>query len=392
MASSAPIYLDNHATTAVDPRVVEAMIPYLTEHFGNPASSGHAMGWFAKEAVELARDEVAAMVGASPKEIVFTSGATESTNLAILGAARANRHKGQHLITLATEHKATLDACAALEEEGFETTIVPVQASGIVDLEELARAIRPETLLISVLMANNEIGSLQPVAAIGALCRERGILFHTDVAQATGKVPVHAEALNADLISITAHKMHGPKGIGALYVRRGRPRVKISALIHGGGQERGLRSGTLATHQIVGLGKACVFALEALENGEVQQMKHLRDRLWNALQEGIPGVQLNGSMANRLPNNLNVSIPDVDSKALLMATRRVAVSSGSACASSTLTPSHVLQALGTSDTEQHTAIRFGVGRFNTEEEIDEVAALFTEKVAAIQAMEAEMGL
>ncbi len=392
MARQAPIYLDNHATTAVDPRVAAAMIPYLTEHFGNPASSGHSMGWFAKEAVELAREEVAALVGASAKEIVFTSGATESTNLAIIGAARANRHRGKHVITLATEHKATLDACTALEAEGVETTVLPVQRSGVVDLQLLQEAIRPDTILVSILMANNEIGTLQPVAKIGALCREREILFHTDVAQATGKVPVSVEEMKADLVSITAHKMHGPKGIGALFVRRGRPRVKLAPLIHGGGQERGLRSGTLATHQIVGLGKSCVHALDALNSGEVQRMETLRDRLWVILQEGVPGIQLNGSLGDRLPNNLNVSIPDVDSKALLMATRRVAVSSGSACASSDLTPSHVLQAIGLSDTEKHTAIRFGVGRFNTAEEIEEAGALFVEKVAEVQALESQLGL
>ncbi|MEC7240276.1 MAG: aminotransferase class V-fold PLP-dependent enzyme [Myxococcota bacterium] len=392
MARPAFIYLDNHATTAVDPRVAEAMIPYLTEHFGNPASSGHSMGWFAKEAVELAREEVASLVGASPKEIVFTSGATESTNLAIIGAARANQHRGKHLITLSTEHKATLDACEALEPEGFETTVVPVQETGLVDLETLADAIREDTILVSVLMANNEIGSLQPVDAIGALCRDRGVLFHADVAQATGKIPVDVVEMSADMLSITAHKMHGPKGIGALYVRRGRPRVKLSPLIHGGGQERGLRSGTLATHQIVGLGKSCLYAKEALSNGEVDRLKSLRDRLWEILLQGIPGIALNASMEQRLPNNLNVSIPDVDAKALLMATRKVSVSSGSACASSSLTPSHVLQALGRSDREQHTAIRFGIGRFNTREEIEEAGALFVEKVAEVRALEASMGL
>ena len=386
------IYLDNHATTAVDPRVADAMIPYLTEHFGNPASSGHSLGWFAKEAVELARSEVASLIGSSAKEIVFTSGATESTNLAIIGAARANQHRGKHLITLTTEHKATLDACAALEPEGFETTVLPVQESGLVDLDLLADSLREDTILVSVLMANNEIGSLQPVSAIGALCRDRGVLFHADVAQATGKVVVDVAEMKADLLSITAHKMHGPKGIGALYVRRGRPRVKLSPLIHGGGQERGLRSGTLATHQIVGLGKSCVFAEEALVNGEVDRLRALRDRLWEILQNGIAGIGLNASLEDRLPNNLNVSIPDVDAKALLMATRKVSVSSGSACASSSLTPSHVLQALGRTDREQHTAIRFGIGRFNTAEEIEEAGALFVEKVAEVRALESSMGL
>ena len=392
MAKSVSIYLDNHATTAVDPRVAKAMWPYLTDNYGNPASSGHAFGWAAKEAVELAREEVAELIGASPKEVVFTSGATESTNLAILGAARANAHVGKHLITLATEHKATLDACSALEAEGFEVTVLPVLPSGLVDLKLLKSTVREDTLLVSILMANNEIGSLQPVADIGAFCREKGVLLHTDVAQATGKVAVDVRSLQVDLVSITAHKMHGPKGVGALYVRRGRPRVKLAPMIHGGGQERGLRSGTLATHQIVGLGKSCVYAKEALENGEVLRMRELRDRLWAILQQGIEGVSLNGAMEARLPNNLNVSIERVDPKALLTATRRVAVSSGSACASSQLTPSHVLQALGGSEDSMHTAIRFGVGRFTTLDEIEEAGSLFVEQVAQVRADQLALGL
>lgn len=387
-----PIYLDNHATTPVDPRVAEAMWPYLTEHFGNPASTGHSYGWAAKEAVELAREQVAELIGATPKEIVFTSGATESTNLALIGAARANAHKGKHLLTLSTEHKATLDACSALEPEGFEATVLPVLASGLVDLDVFTAALRPDTILVSVLMANNEIGTLQPVAEIGAICRERGILFHTDIAQATGKLSVQVAEIAADLVSITAHKMHGPKGIGALYVRRGRPRVQIAPLIHGGGQERGLRSGTLCTHQIVGLGRSCVLAAEALENGEVGRLKAMRDQLWTLLSSGIEGIGINGGEQARLPNNLNVSIPNVDAKALLMATRQVAVSSGSACASASLTPSHVLQAIGASDSEMHTAIRFGVGRFNTPEEIEFAGKLFVDKVQEVRAMAAEFGL
>jgi cysteine desulfurase len=387
-----PVYLDNHATTPVDPRVAEAMWPYLIDHFGNPASTGHSFGWTAKEAVELAREQVADLIGASPKEIVFTSGATESTNLALIGSARANVHKGKHLVTLATEHKATLDACEALESEGFETTVLPVLASGLVDLDVFRAALRPDTILVSVLMANNEIGTLQPVAEIGKICRERGILFHTDVAQATGKCAVQVQEISVDLVSITAHKMHGPKGVGALYVRRGRPRVQVSPLIHGGGQERGLRSGTLCTHQIVGLGRSCVLAAEALENGEVARLEALRDRLWAILSEGIDGVALNGGEGCRLPNNLNVSIANVDAKALLMATREVAVSSGSACASASLTPSHVLQAIGASATEMHTAIRFGIGRFNTPEEIEFAGKLFVAKVEEVRAMAAEFGL
>jgi cysteine desulfurase len=392
MGKSGSIYLDNHATTAVDPRVAEAMWPYVVENFGNPASSGHAFGWIAKEAVELAREEVAALLGATPKEVIFTSGATESTNLAIVGAARANAHAGKHLITLSTEHKATLDACTSLEREGFEVTVLPVQANGLVDLELLQSTLRNDTLLVSVLMANNEIGVLQPVNEIGEMCRERGILFHTDVAQATGKVEVDVQQMKVDLVSVTAHKMHGPKGVGALYVRRGRPRVKLAPMIHGGGQERGLRSGTLPTHQIVGLGKACLYAKEALENGEVARMRALRDRLWEILEQGIEGLSLNGSMESRLANNLNVSIDGVDPKALLAATRRVAVSSGSACASSTLTPSHVLQALGSSEDSMHTAIRFGVGRFTTPEEIEEAGSLFVDKVAEVRADQAALGL
>jgi cysteine desulfurase len=386
------IYLDNHATTPVDPRVAEAMWPYLTEHFGNPGSTGHAFGWVAKEAVELAREQVAGLIGASPKEIVFTSGATESTNLAIIGSARANAHKGKHLVTLVTEHKATLDACSALESEGFETTVLPVLPTGLVDLEVFQAALRPDTILVSILMANNEIGTIQPVAELGKICRERGIIFHTDVAQSTGKLPVDVVAMSADLVSMTAHKMHGPKGIGALYVRRGRPRLQVSPLIHGGGQERGLRSGTLAAHQIVGLGRSCVLAAEALDNGEPARFEALRDRLWSILSAGIEDVGLNGGEGPRLPNNLNVSIPSIDAKALLMATRQVAVSSGSACASASLTPSHVLQAIGSSSSEMHTAIRFGLGRFNTLEEIEFAGQLFVEKVAEVRAMAAEFGL
>jgi cysteine desulfurase len=368
------------------------MWPYLVDHFGNPASTGHSFGWVAKEAVELAREQVADLIGASPKEIVFTSGATESTNLALIGAARANAHKGKHLVTLATEHKATLDTCVALESEGFESTVLPVLASGLVDLDVFRAALRPDTILVSVLMANNEIGTLQPVAEIGKICRDQGILFHTDVAQATGKCPVQVQEISADLVSITAHKMHGPKGVGALFVRRGRPRVQVSPLIHGGGQERGLRSGTLSTHQIVGLGRSCVLAAEALENGEVARLQALRDRLWTILSEGIDGIAVNGGEQCRLPNNLNVSIANVDAKALLMATREVAVSSGSACASASLTPSHVLLAIGASATEMHTAIRFGVGRFNTLEEIEFAGRLFVTKVQEVRAMAAEFGL
>jgi cysteine desulfurase len=381
-----PIYFDNNATTPCDPRVVEAMIPYLGERFGNPASRNHAYGWEAQEAVELAREQVAALIGATAKEIVFTSGATESNNLAIKGAALYYEKKGKHIITVATEHKAVLDSCHALERDGFEVSYLDVKADGRIDLDVLAAAIRPDTLLVSVMFANNEIGVIQPVAEIGALCKEKGVLFHCDAVQALAYVPVNVEALGIDLLSISAHKMYGPKGIGALYVRRGRPRVRLQALIDGGGHERGLRSGTLPTHQIVGLGKAAELCKEAIEGGEVEKIRALRDRLWSGLQAELDELYLNGSWEHRLPNNLNVSFAYVEGEAMMMGIKRIACSSGSACTSASLEPSYVLRALGVDVELAHTSIRFGLGRFNTAAEVDEALAIIVEKVKFLREM------
>ncbi|MBL8614068.1 MAG: IscS subfamily cysteine desulfurase [Deltaproteobacteria bacterium] len=381
-----PIYFDNNATTPCDPRVVEAMIPYLGERFGNPASRNHAYGWEAQEAVELAREQVAALIGATAKEIVFTSGATESNNLAIKGAALYYEKKGKHIITVATEHKAVLDSCHALERDGFEVSYLDVKADGRIDLDVLAAAIRPDTILVSVMFANNEIGVIQPVAEIGALCKEKGVLFHCDAVQALAYVPVNVEALGIDLLSISAHKMYGPKGIGALYVRRGRPRVRLQALIDGGGHERGLRSGTLPTHQIVGLGKAAELCKEAIEGGEVEKIRALRDRLWSGLQAELDELYLNGSWEHRLPNNLNVSFAYVEGEAMMMGIKRIACSSGSACTSASLEPSYVLRALGVDVELAHTSIRFGLGRFNTAAEVDEALAIIVEKVKFLREM------
>lgn len=381
-----PIYFDNNATTPCDPRVVEAMIPYLGERFGNPASRNHAYGWEAQEAVELAREQVAALIGATAKEIVFTSGATESNNLAIKGAALYYEKKGKHIITVATEHKAVLDSCHALERDGFEVSYLDVKADGRIDLDVLAAAIRPDTILVSVMFANNEIGVIQPVAEIGALCKEKGVLFHCDAVQALAYVPVNVEALGIDLLSISAHKMYGPKGIGALYVRRGRPRVRLQALIDGGGHERGLRSGTLPTHQIVGIGKAAALCKEAIEGGEVEKIRALRDRLWSGLQAELDELYLNGSWEHRLPNNLNVSFAYVEGEAMMMGIKRIACSSGSACTSASLEPSYVLRALGVDVELAHTSIRFGLGRFNTAAEVDEALAIIIEKVKFLREM------
>lgn len=381
-----PIYFDNNATTPCDPRVVEAMIPYLGERFGNPASRNHAFGWEAQEAVEVAREQVAALIGATAKEIVFTSGATESNNLAIKGAALYYEKKGKHIITVATEHKAVLDSCHALERDGFEVSYLDVKADGRIDLDVLAAAIRPDTILVSVMFANNEIGVIQPVAEIGALCKEKGVLFHCDAVQALAYVPINVEALGIDLLSISAHKMYGPKGIGALYVRRGRPRVRLQALIDGGGHERGLRSGTLPTHQIVGLGKAAELCKEAIEGGEVEKIRALRDRLWAGLQAELDELYLNGSWEHRLPNNLNVSFAYVEGEAMMMGIKRIACSSGSACTSASLEPSYVLRALGVDVELAHTSIRFGLGRFNTEAEVDEALAIIVEKVKFLREM------
>lgn len=386
MAIKLPIYLDNHATTPVDPRVLDAMIPYLTQCFGNAASRNHSFGWTAAEAVEKAREQVAELLGASAKEIIFTSGATESDNLAIIGAARFNQAKGKHIITSVIEHKAVLDSCHQLEKEGFEVTYVEVGTDGIVTPESIEAAIRPDTVLVSVMHANNEIGTVNPIAEIGRVCRQRGVIFHVDGVQALGRIPVDVESMNVDLLSVSAHKMYGPKGIGALYVRRGRPRIRIEPIIHGGGHERGMRSGTLPVHQIVGLGDAAALARESLTSGEIDRMRALRDRLWDGIREKIPYVYLNGSWEHRLPNNLNVSFAFVEGEALMMAIKDVAVSSGSACTSASLEPSYVLRALGVEEELAHTSIRFGIGRFNTEEEIDFVIRLLSDKVGWLREM------
>jgi len=381
-----PLYFDNNATTPCDPRVVEAMVPYLFEHFGNPASRSHAYGWTSREAVEVAREQVAALIGATAKEIVFTSGATESDNLAIKGVARYFAKKGKHIITVATEHKAILDSCHALEREGFEVTYLEVDAEGLISLDALRQAIRPDTTLVSVMFANNEIGVIQPIAEIGAICREHKVLFHCDAVQALAYVPIDVAALNIDLLSISAHKMYGPKGIGALYVRRGRPRIRLQPQIDGGGHERGMRSGTLATHQIVGLGKAAELCRESIESGEVDKVRALRDRLWAGLQENLDELYLNGSWEHRLPNNLNVSFAYVEGEAMMMGIKQIACSSGSACTSASLEPSYVLRAMGVDVELAHTSIRFGLGRFNTEAEVDYALKLITDKVRFLREM------
>ncbi len=386
MAIKTPIYLDNHATTPCDPQVVEAMLPYLTEAFGNAASRNHSFGWAAKEGVELAREQVANLIGASAKEVIFTSGATESNNLAIKGAAQFNKNKGKHIVTVATEHKAVIDSCHALETEGWEVTFLGVNSEGFISLEELQGAIRDDTILCSVMLANNEVGVLQPIAQVGAICRERGVLFHCDAVQGLGRIPFNVTEMNVDLVSISAHKMYGPKGVGALYVRRGRPRVRLAPIIDGGGHERGMRSGTLAVHQIVGLGKAAELALADLTNGAIDRVRTLRDRLWAGIQENLDELYLNGSWEHRLPNNLNVSFAYVEGEAMMMAIKDIACSSGSACTSASLEPSYVLRAMGVDVELAHTSIRFGIGRFNTEEEVDFAVKLVTEKVKWLRSM------
>ncbi|MEQ1885077.1 MAG: IscS subfamily cysteine desulfurase [Bryobacteraceae bacterium] len=367
-----PIYMDNHATTPVDPRVFEAMRPYLTEIFGNSASRNHSFGWQAEEAVDKGRKQVADLIGATSKEIVFTSGATESNNLALKGVAQMYAEKGNHIITAATEHKAILDTCKRLEKEGCRVTYLPVQTNGLVDLDQLKAAITDKTILISIMHANNEIGVLQPVREIGKIARERGVLFHTDATQAVGKVPVDVNADNIDLLSISAHKMYGPKGVGALYVRRRNPRVQLTAQMDGGGHERGMRSGTLNIPGIVGLGEACGIARKEMAE-EGKRLSFLRDKLRNKLMNALDEVYINGTEEHRLPNNLNISFAYVEGESLLMGINDVAVSSGSACTSATLEPSYVLKALGAGDDLAHSSIRFGIGRFNTEEEVDYVA-------------------
>ena len=376
-----PIYLDNSATTPVDPRVAEKMIPYLVEKFGNPASRSHAFGWEAEAAVEEAREQVAKLVNADSKEIVWTSGATESDNLAIKGAANFYSGKGKHLITLKTEHKAVLDTCRELERHGFEVTYLDVQENGLIDLEGLKAAIRPDTILISVMFVNNEIGVIQPIAEIGEICREKGIIFHVDAAQATGKVAIDLATLKVDLMSFSAHKMYGPKGIGALYIRR-KPRVRLEAQMHGGGHERGFRSGTLPTHQIVGMGEAFRIAREEMVE-ENKRIRALRDRLLKGLTD-IERVFVNGDLQQRVPHNLNISFAYVEGESMLMAIKDLAVSSGSACTSASLEPSYVLRALGRDDELAHSSIRFTIGRFNTEEEVDYAVRLLHEKIGKLR--------
>lgn len=378
-----PIYLDYAATTPVDPRVAEKMIPYLTEKFGNPASRSHSFGWEAEQAVEEARSQVAALVNADPKEIVWTSGATESNNLAIKGAAHFYKGKGKHLITVKTEHKSVLDTCRELERQGFEVTYLGVRENGLLDLDEFAAAIRPDTILASVMFVNNEIGVIQDISRLGAICREKGVLLHVDAAQATGKVDIDLGHLKVDLMSFSAHKTYGPKGVGALYVRR-KPRVRLEAQMHGGGHERGMRSGTLATHQIVGMGEAFRIAREEMHT-EIERIRMLRDKLLDGLMD-IEEVHVNGDLEQRVVGNLNVSFNFVEGESLIMAIKDLAVSSGSACTSASLEPSYVLKALGRNDELAHSSIRFSIGRFTTQEEIDYAVRLLHEKIGRLRDM------
>ena len=376
-----PIYLDYSATTPVDPRVAQKMIPFLTEQFGNPASRSHAFGWEAEKAVEEARAHVAALLNADPKEIIWTSGATEGNNLAIKGAANFYKGKGKHIVTMKTEHKAVLDTVRELERQGFEATYLDPRQDGLLDLEKFKAALRPDTVLVSVMMVNNEIGVIQPIAEIGEICRSKGIIFHCDAVQAAGKIPVDLQKLKVDLLTVTAHKVYGPKGIGALYVRR-KPRVRIEAQIHGGGHERGLRSGTLPTHQIVGMGEA--FRIAGLEMGaESERIRALRDRLLAGFKD-MEEVYVNGDMERRIPGNLNISFNFVEGESLIMGIKEVAVSSGSACTSASLEPSYVLRALGRSDELAHSSIRFTIGRFTTEEEIDYAVKLLRAKIGKLR--------
>ena len=379
-----PIYLDYSATTPVDPRVAERMIPYLCEKFGNPASRSHAYGWEAEKAVDEARAEVAAYINADPKEIVWTSGATESDNLAVKGAAHFYKDKGKHLITVKTEHKAILDSMRHLETEGYEVTYLDVQENGLLDLKALEAAMRPDTTLVSVMAVNNEIGVIQDIAAIGEMCRSRGIIFHCDATQAPGKMVLDTQKLKVDLMSLSSHKVYGPKGIGALYVRR-KPRVRIEPQIHGGGHERGMRSGTLAVHQIVGMGEA--YRIARLEQAkDIEHCLKLRERLLSGILKNIPDVVVNGDMEHRVCTNLNISFAYVEGESLMMALKDIAVSSGSACTSASLEPSYVLRALGRDDELAHSSIRFTFGRFTTEEEIDYTVKLLTEQVAKLREM------
>ncbi len=378
-----PIYLDNHATTPMDPRVLEAMLPYFTEHFGNAASRNHSFGWEAEQAVEKARKQIADLIGANPKEIIFTSGATESNNLAIKGVAEMYAEKGNHIITAATEHKAVLDTCKKLEKQGFQITYLALREDGLIDLDKLRAAITDKTILVSIMYANNEIGVIQPVAEIGKICKEKGVLYHTDGVQAVGKIPVDVVKDNIDLLSITAHKMYGPKGVGALYVRRKNPRVQITSQMDGGGHERGMRSGTMNVPAIAGFGKAAELCrLEMAE--EAKRLQFLRDKLRAKLERELDEVFINGDMEHRLPHNLNMSFAYVEGESLLMGINDIAVSSGSACTSATLEPSYVLKALGVGDDLAHTSIRFGLGRFTTEEEVDYAAERMIETVRKLR--------
>ncbi len=379
------IYLDNNATTPVDPRVLEAMLPYYREQFGNAASRSHAFGWEAESAVEKAREQVASLINASSKEIIWTSGATESDNIAVKGAARMYREKGRHIITQVIEHKAILDPCKYLEQEGFDVTYLPVLKTGRVDLEQFKAAIRPDTILVSIMLANNEIGTINPVAEIGAICKEKGIIFHTDATQAFGKIPVDVEKMGIDLLSATAHKIYGPKGVGLLYVRRRNPRVRCEPVLHGGGHERGMRSGTLNVPGIVGMGAAAEIAAKEMEV-EGKRLASLRDRMWKGLTERLDEIHLNGDLEHRLPNTLNVSFAYVEGESLMMGFNNVAVSSGSACTSASLEPSYVLKSLGVGDELAHSSIRFSLGRFNTAPEIEEAVDQVCSTVERLRAM------
>ena len=383
MAIKLPIYFDNHATTKVDPRVVAAMTPYFNDIYGNAASRNHEYGWKAEEGVENGRAQVAKLINATPKEIVFTSGATESTNLAIKGVAQMYREKGNHIITQVTEHKATLDTCKSLEKQGYEVTYLPVEKDGRINLEDLKRAITPKTILISIMYANNEIGSVQPIQEIGKIAKEKGVFFHVDGVQAIGKIPVDVQKDGIDLMSISAHKLYGPKGVGALYVRRKNPRVQLASQIDGGGHERGMRSGTLNVPGIVGLGKACELCGEEMAQ-EAARLSKMRDRLRESSMSRLDETFVNGSEEHRLPHNINISFAYVEGESLLMGINDIAVSSGSACTSATLEPSYVLKALGVGEDLAHTSIRFGLGRFNTDEEVEYVADRVVETVSRLR--------
>lgn len=380
-----PIYMDNNSTTRTDPRVVEAMLPYFTEHYGNAASRNHPFGWEAESAVDDAREHIAAIIGASAKEIIFTSGATESNNLAIKGVAGMYKKKGNHIVTQATEHKAVLDTCKRLERDGYQVTYLPVDKFGQVHPEQVAEALTEKTVLVSIMAANNEIGTLQPIREIGKLCKSKGVLFHTDAVQAVGKIPLDVEDMGIDLLSLTGHKIYGPKGVGALYVRKKDPRVRLEPQIDGGGHERGMRSGTLAVPLIVGLGKACQLAREEMPQ-EIERTFRLRERLRTAIMGKLPETYLNGHPTERLPGNANISFAYVEGEGMMMGIKAVAVSSGSACTSASLEPSYVLRALGVGDELAHSSIRFGLGRFNTEAEVDFVVDLVVNEVTRLREM------